>query len=261
VRSQNGRFQARFRPSSADHTRTISIPGTSRRILTVGSYVTRGEAFERGKISDFSSRGPTRFGHQKPEIAAPGQSIISARSSDSSSISRPPNPDNLHTSMPGTSMAAPHVTGAVALVLSRRPGLTSEQVKQILVRSARVDTFSDSAPDNTWGAGKLDAAAAVALAEAVTFPKFLEVRIEGAELTWVTDLPTTATLRIHASRRRLLLGRSSITRTQLALGTQHGVDLSDLGPGTWFCEILAFREEGFRTTDDNDGACYVVTVD
>jgi subtilisin family serine protease len=109
---------------------------------------------------------------QKPEIAAPGEMIISARSSQSHAL---PNPDEQHTAMPGTSMAAPHVTGAAALTLSVRPDLTCEQVKQILMRTARRDGFAFSAPDNTWGNGKLDVEAAVGGARTARFSQIRNV--------------------------------------------------------------------------------------
>jgi subtilisin family serine protease len=253
----SNRFQAQFKPESSDGTRTISIPGTARRIVVVGSYVTREPGVPAGQISNFSSHGPTRYGLAKPSLVAPGQRIIAARSSDSALTS---DPDDLHTSMPGTSMAAPHVTGAAALILSRRPGLTAEQVEQILTRSARTDFFSGSAPDDGWGSGKLDAFAAVELAGRAQFAQVSNVRVAGTDLKWETDVPTTATVRVNPSKRRLLLGRALETRTTLSPTTSHSVSVEDLRPGSYFCEVLVFTQEGFRTTDDNQGNCHVVSV-
>lgn len=62
----------------------------------------------------------------------------------------------------GTSMSAPHVAGIVALLLQRRPGLTSEQIRSILVASARqVDGVAVF--DQAWGHGRVDAVEAVRL--------------------------------------------------------------------------------------------------
>ena len=135
--------QARFTSHSAEGSRTVSIPGTARKIITVGSYSSRPQdnPANTGNISNFSSRGPTRLGSLKPDITAPGESIIAARSSASS---KAPNPDNLHTMVAGTSMAAPHVAGVAALILSERPNRTADEVKQILVKTARTDSYSDS---------------------------------------------------------------------------------------------------------------------
>lgn len=245
--------QTRFSPGSAEPSSTISIPGTARRIITVGSYVTRpadGFGAPLGQISNFSSRGPTRYGVQKPEIAAPGELIISARSAHSL---EPQRPDQWHTPMPGTSMAAPHVTGAAALVLGVRPDLNCEQVKQILMRSARVDGFASTAPDNVWGAGRLDCGTAVEFARSARFPVIGGVVVRGKRVSWETDIPTTGAVRFHTHQRQLQLGKSLGSRTHLTFDTRHEVDLSDLDPGDYFLEILAFSQDNWWSLEDNQG--------
>ncbi len=102
---------------------------------------------------------------------APGERIISCRSHASLTAEEP---DGFHTAMTGTSMAAPHVTGAAALLLEVRPDLLCEQVKQILARSTRRDDFAAGAPDGLWGDGKLDIAAAVNVAGQARFPPHTE---------------------------------------------------------------------------------------
>ena len=128
---------------------TISIPGTGRRIITAGSYVTKGTGV--GGLSDFSSRGPTRDGRTKPEISAPGQAITSALNGA--------NGTNQYVGMSGTSMAAPHVTGAVALMLQRTKNATIAQLRNRLFTKAAKDSFTGATPNADWGFGKLDAKA------------------------------------------------------------------------------------------------------
>lgn len=155
--------------SNGNTSKTVAMPGTARDAITVGSYVTRWSwptasstvvqysGTERTtNISTFSSIGPTRDGRMKPELAAPGQGI---GASLSSSISRSASfvlPGSKHHINQGTSMAAPHVTGAVAVLLGKFPTLTATQVKSLLTSTATVDAMTGSVPNYTWGYGKMN---------------------------------------------------------------------------------------------------------
>ena len=165
----NGRFDAwidrNIQPvpvfiSHIDPEVTISIPGTSREVITAGSYVT--DAAGIGSLSSFSSRGPTRDGRTAPTISAPGEWITSARASTS-------NGSGNYRALAGTSMAAPHVAGTAALMLEVRPQLTQAQIRDCLVDNARADAFTGVVPNNNWGAGKLDTRAAF---DCASPPKF-----------------------------------------------------------------------------------------
>jgi subtilisin family serine protease len=252
------REQARFRPASSDPTVTISIPGTARRIITTGAYVTRaqGAASPVGQLSSFSSHGPTRYGLAKPELAAPGEEIAAPLSSASGDPVFQPG----YTLMPGTSMAAPHVAGAAALLFEVNAGLTCEQIKQILVRAARRDGFASSAPDHGWGSGKLDVQRAIEIARTLRFPAISNVTVQGTSIAWQTDIPTTGAVRYNTHARRLLLGRASGSRADLSLGAQHALDLAGLPAGTYLCEILSFSADDWWTLDDDGGEHYEVVV-
>jgi Subtilase family/Domain of unknown function (DUF4214) len=136
---------------------TITIPGTSSEVITAASYISKGPGV--GSLSSFSSRGPTRDGRTAPTIAAPGQSIMSANSDAGNSTTQ-------YRSDSGTSMAAPHIAGAVALLFQASPTLTQQQIIGRLIDNARFDFNTGAVPNNDWGAGKLDAETSARMDEA-----------------------------------------------------------------------------------------------
>ena len=148
----------------------VGSPGTSKKAITVGSYVTKytwnsidGNTYSfagtdrTGDYSTFTSMGPTRDGRQKPELCAPGEVIVSALSKDSSPDSALIATDGKHVAMQGTSMATPHVAGVAALMLQANPSYTSDQLKNAMISSARRDVFTGTSVTPLWGYGKIDA--------------------------------------------------------------------------------------------------------
>jgi subtilisin family serine protease len=106
-------------------------------------------------ISDFSSEGPLRGGAQKPDVAAPGAMIASARSADSLV-----DPEWVIAPgfrlMAGTSMATPFITGLVALLLQRDPKLDPNGVKTLLRGNSAVPGKPAGTFDPKWGFGLID---------------------------------------------------------------------------------------------------------
>ena len=163
---------------------SVGMPGTAHRVVTVGAYTTRsswidymgsghkdlrwtlpgtGSTYEfdtMGDLAIFSSLGPTRDGRIKPDIAAPGERLVSVLSNDVED----PTPSDIvpyedqqgrYWLMQGTSMATPVVTGLVAQYLSRHPHATPEEIKTNLALNALIDSATGTdVPNNYFGWGK-----------------------------------------------------------------------------------------------------------
>lgn len=121
-----GRAEFTYQAQTTEGYRTVSIsdPGNTEVVITVGS-THRIEPHAYG-VSYFSSRGPTGDGRAKPDLVAPGEKITA------------PVPGNKSARMDGTSMAAPHVSGAAALLMARHRELVGQpaDVKRVLCDSA-----------------------------------------------------------------------------------------------------------------------------
>lgn len=128
------------------------------------------------QVTWFSSRGPSPFADVKPEVAAPGTRILSAL------------PDGHYGYYNGTSMAAPHVAGTVALLLSANPTLTDGELKTVLTSTAV--PLSSTIPNQLAGWGRIDAYTAVASQVNVGVLQGV-VRHNGTPLPGVTVTLTT----------------------------------------------------------------------
>ena len=147
---------------------TVSVPATSPKAIAVGAYATRSEWrtfrgevkriwVEPGELLYFSGRGPTRDGRVKPDIVAPGSLIVAAKP-----VGTPLSVldvSEYYAVKQGTSMSAPHVAGAVALLLQLFPEASFEDVYAALTSAARWSEGMGSRPSNDWGWGKLNAQA------------------------------------------------------------------------------------------------------
>lgn len=101
---------------------SITAPGSSRKIITVGS------SDLLVKNRGISGRGPTNDCIIKPDVVAPGNAVISCANRN----------DNMpYTIKSGTSMSTPVVSGAIALLLEREPWLTNFEIKKRLRRTAK----------------------------------------------------------------------------------------------------------------------------
>lgn len=135
--------------------RTVSSPGAAAEAVTVGA-----SGWETNDVATFSSRGPVGYGaDERPgvDILAPGVDILSTYPTDLT-----PSDGSPYAWSSGTSMATPHVSGTIALMLEAEPALSPGDVKGTL------DATAQDVPggDNAVGAGVVDAYKAVEMSNA-----------------------------------------------------------------------------------------------
>ena len=146
--------QSRFSVHYADQCYTTGTIANGRLPLVVGAY--NGHSRDRA-LASFSSSGPTRDGRTKPDLIAPGEAVLSARSA--SRAIRRSNSSLVRKS--GTSMAAPHVTGAVALCLQASPRrLTALEIRELILENT--DSVSVEENKHRYGEGYLNIERALA---------------------------------------------------------------------------------------------------
>jgi outer membrane protein assembly factor BamB/subtilisin family serine protease/5-hydroxyisourate hydrolase-like protein (transthyretin family) len=128
-------------------SQTIGSPGSFPEAFAVGAT----DSYDQ--TASFSSRGPVYWKDEngqeqrliKPDISAPGHKIYSAWPAKRN--------EGKYNTISGTSMATPHVTGAIALLYQANPNMTIEEVKLTLKRTARVEPHMGSLPNDSYGSG------------------------------------------------------------------------------------------------------------
>jgi len=157
------------------------IGGTGTHVISVGAYTSKDQWTDTqgsnhqipqlssiGDIAPFSSLGPTADGRTKPDITAPGNILAAAVSSfDPANQQGGGSYDRVVANVgsnnwpygvkEGTSMATPMVTGIVALLFDINPNLSFSDIKNLIQSTAITDNYTGNVPNNTWGAGKIDA--------------------------------------------------------------------------------------------------------
>jgi subtilisin family serine protease len=164
-RDASRRFQSRFLRAQATPRYTTNTICNCFRAIAVGAH----DATQRSRPpTRFSSRGPTADGRQKPELSAPGYMVRAARSTPRAGWRD--NESRLCVKS-GTSMAAPWVSGTVALMMQAagRP-LTIYEIRRALIGSADPHPGPLGLSSSRLGYGYLNIAGAVAAARALARP-------------------------------------------------------------------------------------------
>ena len=135
---ENGLVMCVAAGNSGPAASSIVIPGDAENVITVGAVDRSGTIFE------LSSRGPTAKGDTKPDLVTLGVDVVSALAGSK----------NGKSSLSGTSMAVPQVSGAVALLLQAKSDLAPADLKRVLLKTA--DDLGPSGQDNVYGYGALN---------------------------------------------------------------------------------------------------------
>lgn len=167
--------------NAAEKSHNVLAPGCFESVITVGSTSHRQSYTnvngtvvsdmldpEDGRVSWFSSVGPTMAGQTKPDVTAPGKNVIASLSSHY--LETYPDETGNHVrhfdhggrtyawgALTGTSMSTPVVAGIIALWLQANPTLTPDDVRGILQRTCQHPDEQLPYPNNLYGYGEVDA--------------------------------------------------------------------------------------------------------
>ena len=153
IERDNG-LRSQFSQADSVTSHTLGSISCGHETIVVGSYLS---GLPDKELSSFSSEGPTRDGRQKPEVSAPGQFLpnmgIRAASSRTQGATR----------KAGTSMAAPHVAGLIALLMDAAGReLANQEIRGAVIATSRRNPPASNAWHSRYGFGRIDAAQAIA---------------------------------------------------------------------------------------------------
>lgn len=246
------------------------VGGTGKRIITTGAYTSSstftnyaGNTYSVGGIDGyiayFSSLGPTPDGRMKPDISAPGHTVISSYNTAAVSsqddylvyIDEVDGQEYYYGACSGTSMSTPFVTGVLATWLQTNPKLTPEDVREILSKTATNDKYTGSilalGGDNTFGYGKINAWEGIkeVIATSPTGIAMNEVSAQGVVVKQPTSSDQSAealfTLTDSNVTLRIYNTNGALVMTQplgaVAVGETVSVDVATLASGVYIMQV------------------------
>jgi minor extracellular serine protease Vpr len=235
-----------------DNLFTITEPGNGSGIITVGAY--NSNVLPEGAIADFSSRGPTVDLRLKPLITAPGNRITSSLNNFDANYQSGgafwsdvnfAGVGNYYGLIEGTSMAAPAVSGIIALWQQAYPYLSFNDIVAIIGNNSITDSNTGtgtSIPNITWGYGKINALAGMQVIE-----QFLNLdNFDSTNNFVLYPNPTTSKIFVTSNEKYdnveiyNTIGQKVFSQYLGTILNNQELDLSNLSQGTY---IVKFNGE------------------
>ena len=229
----------------------ISVGATSYRAAMKNMWGGQHKAHDGtviGRISPYSSTGPTVDGLLKPDVVAPGTYVISSFSHYSPiRYSMMAESDFQGTTYPwgletGTSMSAPMVAGTIALWLQAKPTLTTDEIREVFHRTCQHPDPEMAYPNFVYGYGEIDAYRGLLdilgadQIEGLSLHQPSQLRVYPSEggLRLITDAPVSASLRIKV----YTLSGACLHETSTVLnGTETRIPLPTHASGIYAVQI------------------------
>lgn len=234
--------------TGGDNQFGIGIPACASKTISVAAYTsefyTITGTLVGGSEASFSSYGPLIDGTLKPDISAPGVQVASSISSYTDANFQPIDQVDFNgrtypfARFSGTSMSGPAVAGIAAIILEANPFLSTDQVKDVIIQTARKDNFTGAIPPHSekWGWGKINAYQAVLVALDLVGQNELEL-----DYHWtVAPNPAATTISINGVEGALedlqiisMTGASVYQTTELT-----AIDVSNLESGVYIIRMV-----------------------
>lgn len=246
---------------AGDYYYGIGEPACAEKTISVAAHSADyyyNDTYMYGNIAYFSSYGPTLDGRNKPEISAPGYDVISSISSWTNTSSYQASLSSfsggrnyIWASLSGTSMSSPNVSGIVALMLQANPGLTVEQIRDIIFSTARNDMYTGPLQEldsisPRWGHGKIDALKAVGAAyDLLSIEVAAKIRPNLVVYPSPANNNVTVLTGSNALQQAEIYSIDGRRMMQFQVNGESTVDISSLSKGIYFMHVQ--DRTGIRT--------------
>ena len=257
--SNNGSFSAEGHEGYTDGTNssTIAMTATGNEPIAVGATVSKNryvslsgvETVNPWTLSErypLSALGPCSDGRIKPDVVAPGASVVSSYNSFAAPRTVKASDVVFNKTVGGktyywyvengTSMAAPTVAGIMALWLQAKPTLTAAEVRTLLAKTSLRNSSMGQMPNSQYGVGQINALAG--MQELLSATGLSEISTT-APVAYAYDA-ATAQLRTQATRQILVYS----TDGRLLLQTSHNsLSLAALPAGLYLVRLIGVQDE------------------